>query len=141
MAILGDAQGNTDALVDTLAYTVAEVRLVGYKRAMRTSWWTLADTLAEVEAVTLGDARGDVHALVGTPTDTVPEVEAVKLGDPRGDAHALVNTLAETLAELGVVKLGDTRGYAHALVDTLAIRGGGSRRHIKRCACAGRNSG
>ena len=67
------------------------------------------------------------------------EVETV--GDTRGDERALVNSLADTLAEVGVVKLGDTRGYAHALVDTLASRGGGSRRHIKRCASAGRNSG
>ena len=64
VAILGDAQGNTHALVDTLAYTVAEVRAVGDKRAMRTSWWTLADTLEEVKAVV--DRAGDAHALVGT---------------------------------------------------------------------------
>ena len=31
---------------------------------MRTHWWTLADTLAEVEKVTLGDTQGDAHALV-----------------------------------------------------------------------------
>ena len=47
---------------------------------------------------------------------TLAEVKAVTLGDARGDAHALVKTLADMLAEVGTV--GDTRGDAHALVDT-----------------------
>ena len=63
---------------------------------MRTRWSTLADTLAEVESV--GDTRGDAHALVDNLTDTLAEVEAVKQGDTRSDAHTVVNTLADTLA-------------------------------------------
>ena len=66
--------------------------------------------------MTLGDARGDTHALVDTLTDTQAEVEAVTLGDTRGDGHALVNSLADTLAEVEAV--GDTRGDALELVDT-----------------------
>ena len=41
MEVVDDTQGDAEALVDTQA-----------------------DTLAEIEAVTLGDARGDTHALV-----------------------------------------------------------------------------
>ena len=47
-------------------------------------------------------------------------MEAVTLGDKRGHLHALVYALADTLSEVKVVTLGDTRGYAHALVDILA---------------------
>ena len=43
------------------------------------------DTLAEVEAETLGDTRGDAHALVDTPVDTLAELEAETLGDTRSD--------------------------------------------------------
>ena len=38
--------------------------------------------------------------------DTVAEVEAVKLGEAQGDVHALVDTLADTLAK--VEPVGDT---------------------------------
>ena len=42
---------------------------------------TLPDTLQEMEAVTLGDRRGDAQALVDGLADTLPEVEAVTIGD------------------------------------------------------------
>ena len=61
---------------------------------MRTRWSTLSDTLAEVEAVTLGDIWGDAHAVVETLDDTLAEMEAKTLGETRGDAFALVDTLA-----------------------------------------------
>ena len=67
-------------------------------------------------ALTLGDARSDAHALVGTLAVTAAEVEAVTLADARGDAHALVDTQSDTLAEVEAVTLGDTRGHANALV-------------------------
>ena len=57
---------------------------------MRTHWSTLADTLAEVEAV--ADERGDDCRLLDILADTLAEVEAVTLGDARVDAHALVDT-------------------------------------------------
>ena len=78
----------------------------------------LADTLAEVDAVTLGDTKGDAHALVDTLADTLAEVEAMGLGDAQGDARELVDTLADTLAVVEAV--GDKPGYTHALVETLA---------------------
>ena len=53
---------------------------------------TLADTLAEVKAVTLADTPCDAHVLVDTLADTLAELEAVTLGHTRGDAHALVDT-------------------------------------------------
>ena len=48
--------------------------------------------------VTLGVARGDAHAQVDTLADTLAELEAVTLGDTQGESHALVDTLADTLA-------------------------------------------
>ena len=44
---------------------------------------SLADTLAEEEA--LGDTRGDAHALVDNLAETLAEVEAVTKGEVRGD--------------------------------------------------------
>ena len=60
---------------------------------IRSHLWTLAGTLAEVEAETLGDRRGDAQALVDTLADTLEEVEAKTLGDAQSYAHALVDTL------------------------------------------------
>ena len=48
---------------------------------MRSYWSILADTLAELEAVTLGDTQRDAHALVDTLADTQAEVGAQTLGD------------------------------------------------------------
>ena len=52
---------------------------------------TLADTLPEVEGV--GDTRGNAHGLFDTLADTVAEVESVKLGEAQSNAHALVELL------------------------------------------------
>ena len=43
--------------------------------------------------------------MVDTLADTLAEVEEVTLGQKRGVAHALVDTLAETLAEAAAVRL------------------------------------
>ena len=48
---------------------------------MRRHWSTLADTLAEEEAVRLGDTRCDAYPLVDTPAGTLAEVEAETLDD------------------------------------------------------------
>ena len=74
----------------------------------------LADMLAVVETVTLGDSWGDAHALFYTLAETLAEMEAKTLGDTRGDLLALVDTLTDTVAE--VEDVGDTRSKAHALV-------------------------
>ena len=59
---------------------------------------TVADTLAVMEAVS--DTHGDEHALVENLADTLSEVEAVTLGDARGLTHALVVTLARVGSSL-----------------------------------------
>ena len=71
---------------------------------MRPHWSTLVDPLAKVEVVTVGNARGNTHALVDTPAEKLAEVKAV--GDNRDDARALVDTLADTLAQVRAVTLG-----------------------------------
>ena len=62
-----------------------------------------------MEAVTLGDTRGDSHALVYSLAQTLADVEGVTLDDTRGGAHALVNSLAQTLADVEAVTLDDTQ--------------------------------
>ena len=83
---------------------------------------TLADTLAQVDAVTLGDKRSitcvrvstsacaSLRASPGVDTmaDKLAEVDAVPLGEKRSYTHALVATLAVTVAEVEVEKLGET---------------------------------
>ena len=49
---------------------------------------------------------------LSTLADTVAEMEAVTLGDSLGDADVRNDTLADTLAEVGAVTLGDTLGNA-----------------------------
>ena len=44
---------------------------------------TMAATIAEVEGETLGDRRSDAQVLVDTLCDTLPEVEADTPGDTR----------------------------------------------------------
>ena len=50
-----------------------------------------------------------MHAVVDTLAHTLAEVEAVRLGDTRVDAHALVDTLADTLADVEAVNI-DKKG-------------------------------
>ena len=47
----------------------------------------------------VGDKRGDVQALFDTLADPIAEVDAVTVGDTQGDAHAVVDTVADTLQE------------------------------------------
>ena len=44
-----------------------------------------------MEALTLGDTRSDAHALVDTLADSLAEVEVMRLGDIRGNKAALVS--------------------------------------------------
>ena len=46
----------------------------------------MGDTLAEVEAETPGDTRGDAQALLDTVATSPPELEAETLGDTLTDA-------------------------------------------------------
>ena len=69
MEAVGDAWGDTYALINTLADTLSDEEAVGNRRGYAHALVdTLADTLAVVEAV--GDTPGDTHALVETLTDT-----------------------------------------------------------------------
>ena len=81
---------------------------------MRTHWSTLADTIAEVESV--GDKRGDAHAVVDTLSETLAVMEAV--GESSSDAHALLESLADSLEEMKAKTLGDTPDDGQALDDT-----------------------
>ena len=64
--------------------------------AMRThKTHPLADTLAEVEAVTHGDLMGDAHALKDSLAGTIVEVEAVTHGDKPSNAQSLCDTMAD----------------------------------------------
>ena len=91
----------------------------------------------------VGEERGDEFRPLDIPADTLAELNAVTLGDKKGDTHALVDTLADTVAEVEAV--GDTSGDSHALVDTLAETlpeaEANTRRHKGRCARTSRNSG
>ena len=62
---------------------------------MATHWPTLADSLAEVEAVTLGDSTGDAHALKDSLAGTIVDVEAVTHGDKPSNAQSLCDTMAD----------------------------------------------
>ena len=88
--------------------------------------------------MTTSDKTGDAHTLVETLANTLTEVEAVTLLDTWGDAQALVDTLADTLEAVEAVTLGDARSDAHALVDTLTSTlpkggGGDTRQYTERC--------
>ena len=53
-----------------------------------------------MEAETLANIRGDSHALVDTLADTLEQVEVVTLGDSLCDASELNDPLADTLSEV-----------------------------------------
>ena len=66
--------------------------------------------LAEMEALTLGDALSDGHALIDALNDTLAEVERDITVDALDDAQTLVDTLADSLPQVEVVTLRDTLG-------------------------------
>ena len=70
---VGDTLGNDKALVDTLA-----------------------DTLPEMEEYSVFDKRVGPQAPVAAMAETLAEVEAVTPGDPLGDAHALSDLVGYT---------------------------------------------
>ena len=71
-----------------------------------------------MEAETLGDTRGNAQALLDTLGDTLAEVEAETLGDTR--AMRRHDTVAASLPELEAETLGDTLSVPQALVKSLA---------------------
>ena len=73
--------------------------------------------------MTLSDTVGNAQALVNKVAETVQEMEELSVGDTRGGAEALVDALADPLAEVEAVTTGDTLGDAHALNDLLVTLG------------------
>ena len=75
--------------------------------------------------------------LVDTLADTVPEMDGLSVGDKRGGAQALVDAMADTLPEMDAVTPGDALGDAYALNDLLGDR----LRHTGLCAGSGQHAG
>ena len=65
--------------------------------------------------MTLGETLGNAQPHVDTLADSVPEMEELSVGDTWGCAEALSDAWADKLAELQAVTPGDTLGDAHAL--------------------------
>ena len=92
---VGDTRGGAQALVNALAETLAEVEAL-----------TPGDTIRDAHALNdlLGDScRHTLHAetLVVAMAYTLPEVEAVTPGDTLGDAYALNDLLGDRLRHTG----------------------------------------
>ena len=62
---------------------------------------TLADTILEMEGITVGDSQGGVLALVDAMADTLAEVEAVTPGETLGDRYALNDLLGDRWRHTG----------------------------------------
>ena len=86
--------------------------------------------------VTLSEKLGIAQALVNTVAETVQEMEELSVGDRPGFAQALVDARAATLAEVEAVPPGDKLGDAYGLNDLL----GDTWRHTKQCAVTGRHA-
>ena len=69
--------------------------------------------------------------------DSVQEMEKLSVGDTPSGAQALVDALADTVAEVEAVQPGDTLADARAKNDLL----GDIWRHTKQCAVTGRHAG
>ena len=68
--------------------------------------------------------------------DSVPEMEELSVGDTWGCAESLSDAWADNVAELKAVTPGDTLGNAHALNDLLSD----TWRHIGQRAGTGRHA-
>ena len=89
--------GETGRHTGRCASTASHSDSLGVSHALN---YPVADTLAEVEALTLGDTPCNAQALVDTLADTLAEAEAMIFGDSLGDAHERNDPLADTLAEV-----------------------------------------
>ena len=69
--------------------------------------------------VTLSDTLNNAQALVDMVADTVQEMEELSVGDTPGNAQGVLYAGADKVAELDSVTPGDTLGDAHALNDRL----------------------
>ena len=87
--------------------------------------------------MTLGKTLGNAQSIVDMLADSVPEMEKLSVGDSRACAEALSDAWPDKVVELKAVTLGDTLGDAHALNDLLRE----SCRHAGPCAGIGRHAG
>ena len=87
--------------------------------------------------MTLGETLGNVQALVDMLADSLPEMEELSVGDTWGCGEALSDAWANKVAELKAVTPGETLGDAHALSDLL----GDSWRHTGQCVGTCRHVG
>ena len=87
--------------------------------------------------MTLGETLGNVQSLVDMLADSVPEMEELSVGDTWGCAEAVSDAWANKVAALQAVTPGDTLGDAYALNDLL----GDSWRPTGQCASTGRQLG
>ena len=69
--------------------------------------------------VTLDETLGNAQSVVDMLADSVPEMEELSVGDIWGCAEALSDAWADKVAELEAVTPGDTLGDVHALNDLL----------------------
>ena len=60
--------------------------------------------------MTVGDTVGNAQALVGTLADTLPEMEELSVGEIRRGAQVLVDALGDTLSDVETVTPGDILG-------------------------------
>ena len=87
--------------------------------------------------MTLCHTLGNAQALVNTVAETVQDMEELSVGDTPGGAQALVDAQADTLGEVESVTPGDTLADARALNNLL----GDISRHTKQCPVTGRHCG
>ena len=124
---VGDTRGRAQALVDSLADTVAEVQTVAP-----------GDILRDAHAMNdlLCDRLGNAEALIDTLANTVLKMEELSVGDIRGGAQALVDALADTHADVEALT------SCHTLRDSQALNVllGDTWRHIGQCAGTARHA-
>ena len=83
--------------------------------------------------VTLGETLGNAQSLVDMLADSVPEMEELSVGDTWGSAKALSDAWTDKVAELEAVSPGDTLADVHALNDLVSD----TWRKIGQCAHTG----
>ena len=85
----------------------------------------------------LSETLGNAQSLIDILADSVPEMEELSVGDTWGCVESLSDAWADNVAQLKAVTPGDTLGDAHELNDLLSDIS----RHTKQCAVTGRHSG
>ena len=85
----------------------------------------------------VGDTLHNAQALVNALAETVQEMEELSVSDTSGGAQAFFDAWADTLEEVEAVPPGDKLDNSQGLNDLL----GGTWRHSRQCAVTGRHAG